>query len=511
MPIRTVLRLGTRGSLLALAQSRIVARALSAVDPRLRIELITLETRGDRDRDTPLSSVRDPGFFSAEIDESLRSGAVDFCAHSLKDLPVTAREGVRTAAIPVRDDPRDVVVFRSWVSDRVRAGTPLRIGSSSHRRAEMAIDFLAEALPAGAHPPRLWPLPLRGTVEQRLRRVRLPESDPQALDGVVLALAGIARLWRDPDGHCAIAPLLQDTRLMVLPLSLCPTAPGQGALAVDCRSNDARVATLLAAIHDSPTARSVRGELALLAAQPEEERGHFGATAIRHDICGMLTFVRGRSDGRDFKRVVWSRPRRPTMARAWDGAQWMRASAYQPLPLHAGLGTPRAVFLAHWRALPPDLRLPVGVRIWVSGVESWRRLARRGVWVEGCADDLGFDALAGTLRSPVLRLPPLAEWTVLTHQDAVPSWRGSGVGRVIPTYAVTAPAEAPLHAIRRDVADATHFFWRSGAQYRALRDWLPADAHHACGPGKTFRALRADGAGNLRAFPSRHEWQTWVA
>jgi hydroxymethylbilane synthase len=497
--------------LLARGQSRIVMRALKAADPGSNVELVTIATRGDQDRSTPLSAVSDPGFFSAEIDTALIRGDIDFAVHSVKDLPLEPREGIVTAAIPEREDPRDVVVFRPDVIDLIRADEELRIGSSSERRADLTREFLDEALPRLRDaPPRMRFPPLRGPVEQRLARIRLPRDDPRALDAVVLALAGLARLWGDRDGHAGVAPLLQDTRLMVLPLSRCPTAPGQGALAVECRRDDARVIGQLAAIHHAATARRVTRELRLLAAQPEGERNGFGATTLRHGRCGTLVFLRGRHGEESYRQLVWQSPPRPSAARAWDGADWVRASDYCPAA-RVDIGAAPAVFLAHWRALPPGTSLPASARLWVSGVESWRRLAQRGLWVEGCADNLGFDAVTTTLAAPVLRLPQLSEWTVLTRSDAAGTWHGTGVGRVLATYAIAAPEdESVLRTIREGASLATHFFWGSAEQYRSVRDWLPADAHHACGPGKTFTALQATGVINLQAFPSRQEWRTWL-
>lgn len=511
MPARATLRLGTRASLLAVAQSRLVARALRAADPGITVELVTVTTRGDRDRHTPLAAVNDPGFFSGELDTALREHHVDLCVHSLKDLPLAPRPGVRTAAIPRREDPRDVIVFRPEVESLLATGATLRIGSSSTRRAALTGRFLAEALPRlAAGPPALEFPPLRGPVESRLARVRLPREAPEALDGAVLALAGLARLWGDRDGHAALAPLLADTRLMVLPLGACPTAPGQGALAVDCRDDDARVAGLLAAIDDPASARRAGRERALLAAQPEAARDGFGATTVAHAHCGTLLFVRTATDSAGRSRLLWREPARPPQAVPWDGAEWVRASSYRELP-PVGLGMPPAVFLAHWRALTPSLRLPRHARLWVSGMASWQRLAARGLWVEGCADNLGFAAIAPTLAAPVLRLPPLAGWTVLTRDEAVGSWDGSGIGRVLATYGIGPPDDsAALATIRSQVGGATHFFWGSTAQFRALHDWLPENPHHACGPGKTFQALRAAGVANLHAFPSREEWRTWL-
>ncbi len=116
---------------------------------------------------------------------------------------------------------------------------------------------------------------------------------PDQLDGVVLALAGLQRLWADPDGRRTIRPLISKLRWMVLPLSLCPAAPGQGALAIECRADDQRCREHLGALHDPETARLVKQELDLVAAEPAEQRQTFGATAVASNACGTLMWVRG--------------------------------------------------------------------------------------------------------------------------------------------------------------------------------------------------------------------------
>ena len=106
------LRLGTRGSLLAMAQSRLVASALQRLHPDRPVDVMTVSTRGDRNLGVPLQDVRDPDFFSAELDEALLAGDVDFCVHSLKDLPAVRHAGIVRAALPSRENPRDVIVWR---------------------------------------------------------------------------------------------------------------------------------------------------------------------------------------------------------------------------------------------------------------------------------------------------------------------------------------------------------------------------------------------------------------
>ena len=509
----TTLKLGTRGSLLAIAQSRLVARDLQRRRPSLSIQLAPRDTRGDRNQNVSLKQVNDPDFFAAELDAALLAGEVDFCVHSLKDVAGERPAGLITAAIPQRENPRDVILFRPDIIDRLRQDAILTIGTSSRRRTLNIGAFLPKALPQFGNPPRIAFADLRGPVDQRLKRVVTGHRPrPNQLDGVVLALAGLQRLWADPDGCRAIRPLISKLRWMVLPLSLCPAAPGQGALAIECRADDQRCREHLGALHNPETARLVKQELDLVAAEPAEQRQTLGATAIASNACGTLMWVRGcrPSDSgqtETVRQTIWPAPPRPTAAVGWHGRDWDKLSRAWSLPLAVVPASLRAVFIAHSRALPKKLELPTTTRVWVSGTASWYRLAQRGIWVEGCGDNLGFRDLVSTLRADVLQLPALDQWTTLTHEAAVTSWKHSGVGRVLASYRIGIETNPEL---RRRVGDSTHFYWSSVQQFEALQSWLPVNAQHACGTGKTLQALRLAGLDRVQPFPSRKDWQQWL-
>lgn len=512
------LRMGTRGSLLAIAQSRLIAAALQKKHPGLDIRLAPIETRGDRDRQTPLSQIQDTDFFSAELDVALLNHDVDFCVHSVKDLGPDRPDGIFRAAIPVRENPRDIIVFRADVIERLRQNAAIRIGSSSARRQFNVETFLRDALPrfATGSQQDSSPLqfsPLRGSVDDRLRRLHLDPDRADALDGVVLAIAGLNRLWRDADGRRAIAPLLGNVRFIVLPLSACPAAPGQGALVLECRRDDGRTRKLLGALHHPGTATFVQKELELLASLPASQRAGVGVTAIEPHGLGPLIYVRGR--GRESGTVIWNRPPHPRNARAWDGQVLIgagsTAAARHRALLNLRLHDAGAVFVAHWRALTESISLGPDARIWVSGIASWKQLAERGYWVEGCADNLGFTDIVPTLEADILHLPKLSGWTALTHHGAESSWADSGIGTVLATYELEPSIDAGrVENYRNEVRSATHFFWGSIGQYQSVRQWLPADAHHACGAGKTARALKRSGLESLQLFPSRKDWREWL-
>ena len=223
--------IGTRGSALALVQSRIVAAALGG-DVGLRI----ISTTGDGST-APLFQLGD-GVFVTAIEDALRRGEVDVAVHSLKDLPTAERGDLVIAAIPPRADARDVLITRT------RGGLPSLpggavVGTSSPRR-----DLFLRAIR-----PDVTTRPIRGNVDTRLRKVLEGEYD-----ATILAAAGLERLG------------IGFTAVEALDLDLWPPAPGQGALAIQCRADDAALRARLAPLDDAATRAAVTAERALLAA-----------------------------------------------------------------------------------------------------------------------------------------------------------------------------------------------------------------------------------------------------
>lgn len=520
MTMDKTLRLGTRRSALAWIQSSQVAAALQAAHPGLQVELVGIETRGDRVLDKPLSEIEGKEFFTAELDHALLEGRVDFTVHSLKDLSLERPPQFLLAAVPVRANPRDIALFAPDVLERLAAGTGVRIGTSSPRRAELLPAFLAQALPDGARN-RIELTSLRGNVDSRLRRLHEPRHSERHLDGVVLAMAGLSRLYADTrterNGRKLLDELLEGLQRMVLPLTDVPGAPGQGALAIECLAANHDTRKLLGVLEDPFTRGAIAIERQLLAEHGGGCHQRFGACLQWLPELGGLLQVAGRdATGRDIgaRRFLPDQPLPEVAgaARAWDGSRAERAPASPLLDGTALRGRLRhdAVFVAHSRALPARGAAALdGRHVWTSGTKSWFALAEQGVWVEGCAEGQGAEAAARLIAEPMLRLPSPVGWDVLTHETAVDPWQGgSWAGaNVIATYAV-AQGEAPDAAA---LAAATHIYWSSSAQFERGRAHARADAHHASGPGKTAGHIRAAGVRNFRAFPSAEEWRQWTA
>lgn len=230
------LRIGTRGSPLALWQARHVADCLRPLIAPHSVELVEIETSGDRIRDAALTQIGGDGVFTKEIQRALLSGSVDVAVHSLKDLPTANVAGLTLAAVPERGPTGDAFLsHKHRCFDELPPGAI--VGTSSLRRRSQALH----------RRPDLNLVNLRGNIETRLRKL-----DEQGLDAIILAEAGLERLGLSS----AITELL-DPQWML-------PAVGQGALGLECRSDDAVTVALLDRLNDWPTRQAVLAERALL-------------------------------------------------------------------------------------------------------------------------------------------------------------------------------------------------------------------------------------------------------
>jgi hydroxymethylbilane synthase len=266
----------TRRSPLALAQSRALIARLLAVQPSVRTQELQVVTTGDRIQDRPLADLGGKGLFVKEIEEALLDGRAHFAVHSIKDVPAVLPGGLVIACIPVREDPRDVLVAPVH---RTLASLPpgARVGTSSLRRMASIVALR----------PDLSVSSVRGNVDTRLRKL-----DEGQFDAIVLARAGLLRL-----GLAARA-----TEILSPDASL--PAVGQGALGVECRADDSETRAVLAPLHDPETATCVAAERGVLRALGGDCRTPLGAHAER--VEGATLRIRAfvaRPDGSSLRRA----------------------------------------------------------------------------------------------------------------------------------------------------------------------------------------------------------------
>ena len=267
------LRIGTRGSQLALYQANWVREKLLEAHPHLTVTLIKIKTTGDKIQDAPLAKIGGKGLFVKEIEEALIDRRIDLAVHSIKDVPTEFPEGLHLSAITKREDPRDVFISKD--------GTHLKdlphgakIGTSSLRRQAQLLHFRGD----------FEMIPLRGNLDTRLRKL-----DTKNLDGIVLALAGVRRLG------------LESRVAEILSTEISLPATGQGSLGIETRKEDERVEEHIQFLNDPTSSVAVSAERAFL---KKLEGGCQVPIAAFGRIIGSALQIEGLVGTVDGKRLI---------------------------------------------------------------------------------------------------------------------------------------------------------------------------------------------------------------
>ncbi|MHC1729468.1 MAG: hydroxymethylbilane synthase [Syntrophobacteraceae bacterium] len=282
---KELIRIGTRGSMLALKQSGMMKEAVERLWPGLKVELQVIKTTGDKITDVPLSKVGGKGLFVKEIEDALLDDLVDLAVHSIKDVPAVLPEGLEIGIIPEREDPRDALIIRQ-VTDISALPHGAVIGTSSLRRAAQMRKMRRD----------LEIRNLRGNLDTRLRKLEEGE-----FDAILLAAAGLKRMgW-------------QDRITMYLDPDEFIPAIGQGALGIEIRSADDKIRRFLAPLHHPKSAVAVQAERSLL---KELEGGCQVPIGGHAKVAGSIIELSGlvaSLDGMEIFRVVQSAPIKEAM------------------------------------------------------------------------------------------------------------------------------------------------------------------------------------------------------
>ena len=295
-----LVRIGTRGSPLALIQAQEVKRRLVDAWPELAapgaVTVVPIKTSGDRIQDRTLADAGGKGLFTKEIEEALLSGTVDLAVHSMKDMPTWLPDGLTIPCLLPREDPRDALI-----AGRARALADLKpgaiVGTASLRRQAQVLALR----------PDLRVVSLRGNVETRLRKIAAGEAD-----ATLLALAGLKRLG-----------MVDRASAVLTPEEMLP-AVAQGAIGIECRAADTRALELLAPLHDRPTGIVVTAERALLARLDGSCRTPIAALAVLDGDSLRLDALIATPDGRRVLRTQRSGAQADAAALGDDAGQELR-------------------------------------------------------------------------------------------------------------------------------------------------------------------------------------------
>jgi hydroxymethylbilane synthase len=467
--------------------------------PKIVIEIIARSSRGDALADVPLHTVEGSDFFTQDIFDALVNNEADIAVHSLKDMSSEHFFGSNHFAVVDREDVRDVAIFRKETEEKIRKGETVIIGTCSPRREEMAIGFLQKALPQH-NTFSIETKSIRGNVDTRLRKL-----DAGEYDGIILATAGLNRLLHSEKDAPSIQQLLADKRLMVLPLIECVPAPCQGAIVAEAHPSNLMAAAILHTINDPVLLQTCQ-----LEKQSAMQYGvgclqKFGVTVISYGNRQVLYAA-----GKDSKHRQFSQWTGLPVLNAYDKKLFSTTDHmgdffnYQYREDIVKIDEP-VVYIANYKSIkqPALTKSLQSKKVWAAGSKTWIELARKGIWVEGCADAFGLEFLETPWQMPLLNIYK-NNVAIITNSESLSIWREKG-WKTYDTYSLD---KKESQEIREKIKQADIIFWTGVRQYEQYKNVLKPSVVHSCPYGETATQLKAAGL-RLVVFPNIKAFQQW--
>jgi len=485
--------IASRRSDLARIQAVQVGEALLGAHPQIEINYSFHESLGDKNLNDPLWKMPEKGVFTQDFRAGLLRGDFDLVVHSWKDLAIELDPETEIVATLPRADARDLLLVRRDRWSEVERSGVMSILTSSPRRAYNLESFLRDALPAKINELKFENV--RGNVQTRVRKML-----EQSVDGLIVAKAAIDRLLSASQSEFAetrefLREAVSQCRWMVLPLSANPSAPAQGALAIEISRKREDMRELIAPLNCCETYTAVEHERAILRGYGGGCHQKIGVSVVRRDF-GEVSFLRGLTDDGvvlNSRSIETPRAGLNTITREqlWprDGSE---ARLFTSERIKVDQPTEVSLWIAKADALPEDWTIGDRQIIWTSGLQTWKRLAKRGAWVNGSAESLGEHEAT---RTEIIAGSEI-QWLKLTHDR--------GYEGDIPTLATyrLVPRDGRL-----DLAGRKHFFWKSGSSFEyalSQNPWLQEMSHY-CGPGNTQRTLLKHGIEPM-VFLDHEQW-----
>ncbi len=473
-----------------------------ALYPGITINTTIIETSGDKEQSIPLHLVEGRDFFTQEIQDYLNRHQADFAVHSMKDVSSLDFFDAGHYAIFSRELLHDVAIFNDTVIDKIKLGEKIIIGTSSPRRSNMATDFLQKALPKlSEQPVTITAQSIRGNVDSRLQKLHNGNYD-----GIILAVAGLNRLLHYEPAKEKVSSLLKNKRLMVLPLFECPPAAGQGAIVAATNKDNTDATEILNAINDESLTNAITKERVYAQRYGYGCSQQFGVFHLDSPAVSF-TYASGK-DGNAEPFTEWDFTTTLTTSgkKLFACTDHMKDFFTYDFIDDACLDEAANMFFisshkaVHSQKITNELSQK---RVWAAGTKSWYELAHKGIWVEGCADGLGFEFLSSTFKSILINIAEDAI-QIVTNASSMLNWRAAGINAV-GTYDLR---NSLSPKIKDMVADADIIFWTSFQQYQLCKLFLKTNVQHVCPSGKTAKLLMAEGLQPI-IFPSIKAFNDW--
>ena len=489
-----------RGSKLSLAQAAIFQSRINENHPGIQFDLHIVKTKGDLNPETPIDQIEGKDIFTNEVQLALESGNADFAVHSMKDVSHLSFFGNHQTAVFDRGVLHDVAIFNGQIEDLLKRGQTIRIGTSSPRRASLGIRFLKKALPRLHSEVRIEDQAIRGNVDTRLRKL-----DRGEYDGIILSLEGLNRLLKYGDHTGELKGLLKGKKKMVLSLFHCPPAANQAALIAETRKQNQEAIEILQSINHEELLSMTSAERAVIDRYGYQGCSqHFGVFSSR--VRNVAYTYASGIDPEENEFVYWdfAKPQDIDPEEVLYFKDILhQAFNYRSLDVHATDLNRRICFITHRRTTDAfELDILKDKLVWTSGTDTWFYLAKRGIWVEGCADGLGIHDIMKIWTGDLFSYG-WDDALVLTNAKSSVAYDGNI--NTVATYDLEATFAEEVTTLLRM---APAIFWTSYQQYYFYQPYTAEHAIHLCAAGRTAQLIEAAGETPV-IFPTIKAFKQW--
>ena len=495
----------SRKSDLAVIQAREFGQILSSNFPSIKLNYITKSTSGDKDLKTPLSEMPTEGVFTDDLRDELIRKNCDIIIHSWKDLPLDVGSDTEVAITLDRADERDLLFIKRNSTKKINQENSISIFSSSPRRQYNLELFIKSYLPFKIKNIKFENI--RGNILTRFKK--FTEGN---VDGFVVAKAAIDRLLNAdqndfPNLKNKLFSHISECLWNVIPLSVNPSSPGQGALAVEIRSEDTNLKKILSEINNEADYENVileRNELQKYGGGCHQKIG----VSFLNTHFGKVKYSKGENiDGSTFyeKTIYKNNNLSSLKAKSYDEifpAEISDYSFFSRIIIEKSAKQlaelkDKCIWISRQSALPKNTNIDSSNIIWVSGLETWKNIAKRGIWVNGSSDGLG-EGIDSNIQYLTQN-----KWIKLTHLDAPPS----KIKKTIFTY------KLEKNNIFHNLENKTYFYWMSSSAFKFALSEFPSirDKFHFCGPGNTYNEIKnilGQDSKNLFIELSYNDWKS---
>ena len=474
------IRVLSRKSDLAIIQAREFSDYLQSKHPFVEIEFLTRSTSGDKDLKTPLSEMPTEGVFTNDLRDELINNKCDLIVHSWKDLPIEVGEKTKIAATLKRADKRDILFLKKNITLDSKKITIL---CSSPRRQYNLENFIENYLPQKFD--EVCFENIRGNIPTRFKKfLENPDSD-----GFIVAKAAIDRLLLNNYSEfnelkTTLKKYISECLWSILPLSINPCSPGQGALAIETRIKDNELNEILNDINVSKDYSNVIEERSILKNYGGGCHQKIGVSYISHKL-GLVVSKRGEDEnGNHFESWDFIDPKDISFSSNTTDEIYpenlKNYKIFSRKQLNENVDDinnlqNKCIYVSRISSIPDKSKIQSNNVIWTSGLRTWKNLSERGIWVNGTSDGLGedFDKDINSLTNN--------PWVKLTHSQSPES----SIKNKIETY--------QLESIdfEIDIEKKKYFYWMSSSAFKASIDKYPKiiEKYHFCGPGNTYNEI----------------------